>query len=200
MIKTKSPKDKKTKSPKDKKTTPKDNSAQNKVKIPKDKQDPQIKRLDSSKDVTFLNFENGKQFVFSVKGDSGIYTVTVNKDTGKMTCSCFDMKFWCEKNNCVCKHACYVLLKVLPFNYRKTDAKLFCYNPGKKIESRFLATRVFTKEELEMINSTLKWKYPDQFSCCSSIGNLVSNNLGNIMFTVATGVLVASGYFAGKYL
>ena len=48
---------------------------------------------------------------YAVSGSTGIvYTVTVNTDS--ITCSCPDMTSWAVKYNCVCKHCCFVLLKV----------------------------------------------------------------------------------------
>jgi hypothetical protein len=132
----------------------------------------QMNRIDSSKkDIAICEFTNNKpSYDFKIKSmsDKGLvndYLVTINKTTLTINCDCIDMKYGCIKSNCICKHACYVLLKGLPFYHRKRDNKLFCRKPGNKFDSSFFKTKKFSKEEYTIIINYLLWKYPSKMQC-----------------------------------
>ena len=50
---------------------------------------------------------------FFISGSSkNVYTVTIFENK-RMTCNCPDMKSWAKESDCVCKHCCFVLFRVL---------------------------------------------------------------------------------------
>jgi hypothetical protein len=50
---------------------------------------------------------------FFISGSSkNVYTVTIFENK-KMTCNCPDMKSWAKEYDCVCKHCCFILFRVL---------------------------------------------------------------------------------------
>ena len=145
----------------------------------------QLTRIDNcKKDIRVTNFTNKCNFyIFDVTIPSTLntYVVKLNKVDKTLSCNCPDGRFKCRKLGVVCKHSCYVLLKILPFNFRKGDSKLSCYNPGKVIQSDFFVGRnkyMFTREEMDMIKCTLKWRYRSAFSKCNVLKEYVSYMFG----------------------
>jgi hypothetical protein len=56
---------------------------------------------------------SGNTLTFDVSGSKqDTYTVGL-RDDGVMGCSCMDSRLNCVKKGCVCKHACFVLVRVL---------------------------------------------------------------------------------------
>lgn len=50
---------------------------------------------------------------FKISGSQKtVYTITAS-NTGRFSCDCLDMLTHCKKNNCVCKHICFVVIKVM---------------------------------------------------------------------------------------
>lgn len=157
----------------------------------------QKNRLDKSKDISLVDFLNGTNYEFSVKCSTSdyTYTITIDKAAKTINCTCLDMKTWCKRNNSICKHCCHVLLTVLPFNFRKKDAKLTCYNPKQKMDSAFFTTHIFTDQEMMFIKNTLKWRYPNEFNYCDKINNCLKMNLSGI----AVGLFGVCSFIAGAY-
>ena len=64
---------------------------------------------------------NGDTLTFDVSGSKrDTYVVSLNGD-GLMGCTCMDSRLNCAKKRCVCKHACFVLVRVL----RACDLEFF---------------------------------------------------------------------------
>ena len=56
---------------------------------------------------------NGNTLTFDVSGSKrDTYEVALNGD-GRMGCTCLDSQLNCARKRCVCKHACFVLVRVL---------------------------------------------------------------------------------------
>jgi hypothetical protein len=54
------------------------------------------------------------EHVFKVCGSTrSVYTVTLSKNLGMFGCNCMDMMTRCRKSHCVCKHICFILVRVL---------------------------------------------------------------------------------------
>jgi len=53
-------------------------------------------------------------YVFTVNGSKmdKFYNVVVDAE-GKMTCTCMDSRMTCPRKDCVCKHCCFVVYRVL---------------------------------------------------------------------------------------
>ena len=59
------------------------------------------------------NEYNGHTVTFTICGSTRhIYQVKL-RETGTISCDCPDMKIHCKKQACVCKHVCFVIMKVL---------------------------------------------------------------------------------------
>jgi hypothetical protein len=55
------------------------------------------------------------------------------KDTGRITCSCMDSRTNCARMNCVCKHACFLVYRVL-----------------KSLDLGFLRNRILSPDVVEL--------------------------------------------------
>jgi hypothetical protein len=68
-------------------------------------------------DATHLNLQRQAMpkhsLTFKISGSTkNIYNLEINK-LGFISCDCLDIKTHCRKNNCYCKHICFLLLRVL---------------------------------------------------------------------------------------
>lgn len=67
-------------------------------------------------------FKEDNKLIFHISGSTAnIYKVTIYLNHRNMFCDCPDMKSWAKKYNCVCKHCCFTLFKVLKLNLHHTN-------------------------------------------------------------------------------
>ena len=65
---------------------------------------------------------------FFISGSSkNVYTVTIF-DNKKMSCNCPDMKSWAKESDCICKHCCFVLFRVLDLKDYYSNNKINFFN------------------------------------------------------------------------
>ena len=80
----------------------------------------QQKRINTSKkNKLFILDYNNKEchYEFKITGSTlNVYNIEINKNNKNIKCSCPDFKSWARYSNCVCKHCCFLLIKVLKFN------------------------------------------------------------------------------------
>ena len=101
--------------------------------------------------------DSHKSFTIKMSCATGnFHTVTINKQNKTITCSCIDMEKWAKKFNCICKHCCYVLFKLLPFYYRKNDNKIYYKINEIQQEALFMNTLKFNDSEYNFIESQIK--------------------------------------------
>jgi hypothetical protein len=80
----------------------------------------QQKRINTSKrnKLFILDYKNkDSQYELKMTGSTlNVYNIDINKCYKNIKCSCPDFKSWARYSNCVCKHCCFLLIKVLKFN------------------------------------------------------------------------------------
>jgi hypothetical protein len=73
----------------------------------------------------------GGDLRFAVSGSTqSIYTVTINSE-GTVRCSCKDAMMTCRRKSCCCKHACFVLYRVLHLE-SLTFFQRMCLSPEER--------------------------------------------------------------------
>jgi len=83
--------------------------------------------------------ETDSIYKFTVTGSTAnIYNVTIIKNTSSIKCDCPDGLSWANKYNCICKHACFILEKVV---------KCFKYIKGEVYNRDLEPTKFFDKLE-----------------------------------------------------
>ena len=101
-----------------------------------------------------------------ISGSSkSVYTISITKNTGKIWCDCPDSKSHASRHNCICKHCCFVMLKIgkiyTPFVYTSKN----CSNSEQEqIVSRLLKVtssirEIEGEEDISLVNMSLKMKY-----------------------------------------
>ena len=96
------------------------------------------------------NLDNSTKFKIS-GSTKNIYTITFNNTTNKFWCDCPDMKLHCNKHDCVCKHICFMVIRVL----KNLD---LIYFSSKQFNCSEAFQHLNNMEEL-LINSQLTEKY-----------------------------------------
>lgn len=139
--------------------------------------DPQQKKRFNKvfKDKFYLIHRNikGKILEFKMSGStSNLYTVTI-KDK-EIRCDCPDMKSWAKRFDCVCKHCCFVLHKVLDMFDEYSyffDTLIFTDTEMKEIRKKtislnmknnILVNQQFRKKYKELISGETKLKSYDR--------------------------------------
>jgi hypothetical protein len=102
-----------------------------------------------------------------ISGSSkSVYTISITKETGKIWCDCPDSKSHAARHNCICKHCCFVMLKIGKI-YTSTiyQSKNCTHSEQEQIITRLnkvtSAIRENSNEEDDssLVNETLKMKY-----------------------------------------
>jgi len=76
-------------------------------------QQRRIAKLDSDEFYLLGVTVNATDVIYQVSGSqSNLYTLKLTSDR-RMTCGCPDALMHCPRQGCVCKHVCYILLRVL---------------------------------------------------------------------------------------
>lgn len=97
---------------------------------------------------------------FKISGSTrSLYTVVFRKN-GRFDCDCMDMKLHCRKIGCVCKHICFVYIKVL----KLAGFEFFCENgnvlPEAKVkEAETICGALNGNIDAMLLNMSLKDKY-----------------------------------------
>ena len=127
-------------------------------------------------DTKLQSSTSNKIAIFDISGSKKtIYQVNYYQD-GTFYCNCPDGKVHCSKKQCVCKHVCFLLIRVL--KYMKVD-----FYGGRKLSTEDHTQLVEKVQKLNqfvdsgVVNPTLKAKY-EQFksgaSSSSTVETLVS--------------------------
>jgi len=77
----------------------------------------QLKRIQSSKrnSLFILDFiDKDDSYEFKITGSTlNVYNISISKKYKNIKCNCPDSTSWAKYSNCVCKHCCFLLIKVL---------------------------------------------------------------------------------------
>ncbi len=128
--------------------------------------------------------EESKINIFISGSSKSVYTITVFKGKTQgsaMWCNCPDSKSHAARHNCICKHCCFVLLKIgRIYDANSIINKLLSVSQENQLTSRLLkvisiATRLTDvnvnedeDEDKELTNQTLKLKYMSLTSSSST--------------------------------
>lgn len=121
----------------------------------------QMKRIDKLviDEFYLIKFSNDKPFNFVVSGSTKkLYNVRLLENNG-IICDCMDMMSHCKRHKCVCKHICFLLLRVL---------KIF--------DSSYFFTLKLSSENIKNIEYKLKSFIPDE----DIINNLLVENFNKM--------------------
>ncbi len=102
-----------------------------------------------------------------ISGSSkSVYTISITKNTGKIWCDCPDSKSHAARHNCICKHCCFVMLKIGKIYtgciYTSKNCTLL---DQEQIVSRLLKVTSsirevgLEEEDTSLVNISLKMKY-----------------------------------------
>jgi len=101
-----------------------------------------------------------------ISGSSkSVYTISITKNTGKIWCNCPDSKSHAARHNCICKHCCFVMLKIgkiyTPVVYTTKNCTV---SEQEQIISRLLKVTSSIREsegeeDTSLVNMSLKMKY-----------------------------------------
>ena len=85
--------------------------------------------------------KNDLGFLLNVSGSTkNIYTIQINKNSRKLECDCPDAKGWALHFNCLCKHVCFILLRMFKEIYNKNSQifrdRVICLEDYEYIEKR----------------------------------------------------------------
>ena len=123
----------------------------------------QILRIDKIyyESIYLLNkTDNIEGMEFDIAGSTNnIYKIQINFLTRKIICNCPDAKGWCKKNNIICKHCCFILLKVLKFLDYENYFKILIFTEN---EIDFLKNN-FNNLNIQNDNSFINNKYIKRF-------------------------------------
>jgi len=134
----------------------------------------QLLRIDKIySDNIYLLSKNSydNKYEFEICGSTkNIYKVSIYKYSKTIYCNCPDGKSYAKKNGLICKHACFILLKVLKipnqdlfFNILLLDSEQLDYIETKLESIQFVE------------NDFINMEYLDKFK------NLIPNDLKNII-------------------
>ena len=86
--------------------------------------------------------KNDLGFLLNVSGSTrNVYSIQINQNSRRLECNCPDAKSWALYHNCLCKHVCFILLRMFKEIYNK--------------ESKIFKDRVLTLEEYNYISNKL---------------------------------------------
>lgn len=61
--------------------------------------------------------KDGDKYVFHISGSTAnVYTIQIKPNIKNMSCDCPDANGWAKKQGCLCKHCCFLLVRVLKFS------------------------------------------------------------------------------------
>lgn len=86
----------------------------------------QNKRIEKiySEPIYLLNVS--KDLTFKVSGSTAnIYTVSIDKQEKRIRCNCPDSSSWAHKQGCICKHCCFILIKVVKLPLMQLEQQFF---------------------------------------------------------------------------
>ena len=90
----------------------------------------------------------GNNFNWLISGSTyNIYHVNFNSRTKLISCNCPDSKTWSKKQDCMCKHCCYVVTKVLDkcINLHTSNIfkdKIFSSEEANIISDNFISEKI----------------------------------------------------------
>jgi hypothetical protein len=103
-----------------------------------------------------------------ISGSSkSVYTISITKNTGKIWCDCPDSKSHAARHNCICKHCCFVMLKIgkiyTPIVYTSKNCTQIeqeqIVSRLLKVTSSIREVGVEGEEDSSLVNMSLKMKY-----------------------------------------
>lgn len=116
----------------------------------------QVKRIEKVYNEEYYvldsKLELEKIKIFISGSTQNVYEITIYKDTCKIWCDCPDMKSFSKRFDCICKHCCFVLLKI---------GKIYDSEPivTKKINQRYQEIIIERLSQNELKNVELSMKY-----------------------------------------
>ena len=123
----------------------------------------QLLRIDRiyNDSIYLLNKEQyTNKFVFDISGSTNnIYKVQIYLSSKMIFCDCPDAKGWCKKNNVICKHCCFILIKVLKLNDYEQYFKSLILSDN---ELEYIKTS-FNNLDLKNNNSFINGNYIKRF-------------------------------------
>ena len=76
-----------------------------------------------------LSKNEKNNLVFDVSGSTAnLYQTTIYPESQTVFCNCPDARSWAKKQGCICKHACFVFLRVLKISENELINQLFSRN------------------------------------------------------------------------
>jgi len=104
----------------------------------------------------------------NISGSSkSVYTIFIHKETGRIWCNCPDSKSHAAKHNCICKHCCFVMLKIGKIYTENVYQTKSCDKEDQeqiitrlqKVTSTLPSTTSTEDEDSSLVNLSLKMKY-----------------------------------------
>lgn len=81
--------------------------------------------------LDIINSKN--EYIFYILSKSiNIYSVKIDKNTNTISCDCPDGEGFCKKYDCICKHSCFILSKILKI-YKGISSKNRCCIGNKEM-------------------------------------------------------------------
>jgi hypothetical protein len=100
-----------------------------------------------------LSKNNNGNYIFDISGSTAnLYQTTLYPESGTVFCNCPDGKSWAKKTGCICKHACFMFIKVLKINKDQLISNFFTKNLKMTPELLLIVTNKLT----ELENTNLK--------------------------------------------
>lgn len=98
-----------------------------------------------------LSKNEKNNLIFDVSGSTAnLYQTTIYPESQTVFCNCPDARSWAKKQGCICKHACFVFLRVLKITEHELTTNLFSRN---LIMTQGLVEKVENKvQELQQIS------------------------------------------------
>lgn len=100
---------------------------------------------------------NNNKYIFEICGSTkNIYKVQIYNLSGKIFCNCPDAKSYAKQNGVICKHACFIILKVLKISNSNDFFKTLLFNSNhlNEIKDKYNSLQFIENDyiNLEYIN------------------------------------------------
>ena len=103
----------------------------------------QVKRIEKVYNEEYYvldnELESEKIKIFISGSTQNVYEISINVENGSLWCNCPDMKSFSKRFDCICKHCCFVILKI-----------------GKIFDSNVIKNKKLEENHIEMITDRLQ--------------------------------------------
>ena len=115
-------------------------------------------------DTVIINNSNIPKF--KICGSTqNIYTISYNTDKNNFWCDCPDMKIHCGKQNCVCKHVCFMLVRVLKhYDLQYYIDRNFTNDEITIVKNKLIALNNMPTDDDQITNTSLIEKYKNNLN------------------------------------